>query len=782
MKNPLTKRLPRSLKSDFGKYAVIFIFITGMIAFVSGFLVASHSMRIAYDDSFTTYNIEDGNLEFTEKPSDEILDEIADGKLRFYENYYKEESLLEKDSTLRIFAKRTEIDLECLMSGAFPAADDEIAIDRLYAENNNFAVGDTLRISGHSYRISGLVALSDYSALFSSPANMMFDAIKFGVAIVTDDAFAAIRDVHLHYSYSWKWNTPPANDKAKKDASDDLLDRVTDVLKANAEDEAEALVTEAIQNGQDPSAVKMPDFLSVNQYIPAYSNQAIIFTGSDISGDAMMFLVFLYILVAIIAFVMAITTSNTITQEATVIGTLRASGYTRGELIRHFMLLPAVITLIGAVIGNVLGYTLLKERMAGIYYRSYCLTTYKTVWNADAFIETTVMPVILMLLINYLVIRSKMHLSPLRFMRGDLSTSKRKKAFKLNTKIPILHRFRLRVFFQNIPNYIVLLFGLFLADIILLFGVMFTPILNEMGDNITEHMIADYQYVLKTPEDTEISGAEQYNMTSLRTPADSVLEEDVSIYGFEPDSRYAPAMPEDPDSVIISNCYAEKHHVAVGDTVTLHEQYGDGVYSFRVSGIVYYPAGLAMFMEQKQFRNTFDLEDDAYTGYLSDEPLTDLTDDNIAAQITADDMTKVSRQLISSMGGIASGFKVFGVIMFVLMIYLLSKIIIERNSQAISMVKILGYSGGEINSLYVFATTVVVILGFVVSLPLCDRLMEVIIHLAMSRYPGWFEYHTQPKLLVCILLLGILSYAVVAVLLLHKIKRIPMSDALKSQE
>ena len=45
MRNPLWKRLPRELKSDFGKYIVIFLFMTLTIGFVSGFLVADDSMQ-----------------------------------------------------------------------------------------------------------------------------------------------------------------------------------------------------------------------------------------------------------------------------------------------------------------------------------------------------------------------------------------------------------------------------------------------------------------------------------------------------------------------------------------------------------------------------------------------------------------------------------------------------------------------------------------------------------------------------------------------------------------
>ena len=40
MKNPLRKRLPRELKDEFGKYLVIFLFMTLTIGLVSGFLVA----------------------------------------------------------------------------------------------------------------------------------------------------------------------------------------------------------------------------------------------------------------------------------------------------------------------------------------------------------------------------------------------------------------------------------------------------------------------------------------------------------------------------------------------------------------------------------------------------------------------------------------------------------------------------------------------------------------------------------------------------------------------
>ena len=198
MKNPLNKRLPRELKSEIGKYIVLFVFLAGMIAVVSGFLVASNSMSTAYNESFKKYNIEDGNFELYIEADDKLIEKLEAEKVTVYKNYYIEEDTKEIDSVLRIFKNREEINKVCIMNGRLPISSDEIAIDRMYADNNSLSVGDTLTVGGKKLKIIGLVALSDYSALYSNPSDMMFDAVKFGVAVMTEDGFEGFGDTHLH--------------------------------------------------------------------------------------------------------------------------------------------------------------------------------------------------------------------------------------------------------------------------------------------------------------------------------------------------------------------------------------------------------------------------------------------------------------------------------------------------------------------------------------------------------------------------------------------------------
>ena len=79
---------------------------------------------------------------------------------------------------MRFFKNREKVNKVCLMKGEMPSGQGEIAIDRMYADNNSLKVGDTLIRCEKSWKITGLVALSDYSALFQNNNDSMFDSVS----------------------------------------------------------------------------------------------------------------------------------------------------------------------------------------------------------------------------------------------------------------------------------------------------------------------------------------------------------------------------------------------------------------------------------------------------------------------------------------------------------------------------------------------------------------------------------------------------------------------------
>ena len=108
MKNPLYKRLLRELKSEFGKYLVIFLLMTLTIGEISGFLVADESMIKAYNDSFTLYNVEDGNFALQTKADSALKQQLEALDITIYDLIYTDR-ILSNDSTLRIFQNREQV-------------------------------------------------------------------------------------------------------------------------------------------------------------------------------------------------------------------------------------------------------------------------------------------------------------------------------------------------------------------------------------------------------------------------------------------------------------------------------------------------------------------------------------------------------------------------------------------------------------------------------------------------------------------------------------------------
>lgn len=772
MKSPLRKRIPRELRAEFGKYLVVLILMISTIGFVSGFLVADGSMIQAYNEGFEKYNIEDGNFRVKKELTSFQEKEITANEVTLYENFYIEQSV-DNGSTMRFFKNRKDVNRVCLMKGKLPESTDEIAIDRMYADNNHISVGDVLISGGKKWKVTGFVALSDYSCLFQNNNDSMFDAVKFAVSVVTPEGFETLNQDKLQYSYSWQYDTSPKTEGQEKKIADKFMESL----------------------GKE---------VSLNSFVPRYQNQAIKFTGNDMGSDKAMIIVLLYIVIVIMAFVFGITISNTIRREAGVIGTLRASGYTKSELIHHYMALPVIITLVGALIGNILGYTVMKNVCASMYYGSYSLPTYVTIWNADAFWMTTLVPILIMLVVNCGVLCHKLRLSPLKFLRRDLSGKKQTKALPLSPKLGFFHRFRLRVIFQNMSNYAVLFVGIVFANLLLFFGLLLPSTLNHYQQEIKSNMLAKYQYMLDVPvsavtgDDSENvlellqyymgtktlnDDAEAFSAYSLNTLPSRYKTDEVLLYGIKKSSKYIDVDFDDSDEVYISGAYAEKFQLEPGDKITLKEKYEKKKYTFTVKGIYNYSGALCVFMPQKQLNDTFNLGNYYFSGYFSNSKITDINKKYIGSVVDLEALTKVSRQLTVSMGGMMNLINGFAIGIFIVLIYLLSKIIIEKNAQSISMAKILGYTNGEIGKLYIWSTTIVVVICLLLSLPIEKAIMGVVFReMMLSSVSGWIALWIDPKIYLKMFFIGIGTYAVVSLLEYRRIRRIPMDEALKNAE
>lgn len=898
MRNPLFKRIPKELMSDWHKYIVIILFMVLMIGLVSGMYVGHDSMLGAIEEGRESLHLEDGSFELKEKASAELLSEISTGDqadvrqyfidkgnkeadeevakaveeelhkqveesigemvraqcerygitdeqmiesqiktaleenfedalkeakksdeyktavedayekaheevikavdekwdeiaeeyglndegfapvpVTVYEHFYRNEKEDydndgKEDATIRIFQSDDEIDQAAFLEGRAPQSADEIAIDRMHASNVGVKVGDAIMVGDRKLKVVGLLSYVNYLTLHESNTDLMFDAFGFDVAMVTPECFDTLRS-RVHYSYTYLYEKKPEGKEEEADAAKRLL---------------KSLITQTLVEDNE-----------IEDFLPEYLRQASNFAPSDIEGDTAGTGILCYILIAVIAFIFAITISNTIEKEATVIGTLRASGYTKGELIAHYMSMPFLVTLIGAAIGNLVGYTVFQDVAVDLYYESYSLPSCQTVWSSYALVKTTIIPLVLMFFINLYVIIKKLQFSPLKFLRHDLKKTKRAKA----RRIPawkFLARFRLRIVFQNLPDYLVMIFGVIFIELMLCFAFGVPDSLANYSDKASSMVFAKYQYMLMGDKDedgnlieTSEESAEKFSMVSLQYPKDhnakfragfgSGGDESVTVYGIQPGSRYVGI--DDGitgNEVYVSSAFAAKFGLKKGDSISLHEEYANKTYQFSVCGIKEYDGGIAVFMTNEGFNRMFDKKDGDFSGYFSEKEIKDIEEQSIATVVTADDITKVTRQLNHSMGGMFEVFKYVLVILAASLIYLLTKIIIEKNENSISMVKILGFLNGEIASLYIVPTAIIVTAISVLSFGVGFYLMIYIFKVFMFSMDGWFEFYMKPASMVLSVVYLLVGYAFVSMIDYFRIKRIPMSEALKNVE
>lgn len=990
MRNPLTKRIPRELAKDAAKYIAIFIMMVLLISMCSGMRVGNESLKKAYYDSFEIYNIEDGHIVF-DKQLPESLKNTLEEKIgmKLYDGYYFDETMSETGADIRVYKQTSEVNKPCLLSGELPAADNEIAIDRVFAKNNDINVGDKMTLNGKELTVTGFVALPNYSTLYENNTDAMFDSINFSIAVMTDSGFGSVGSKNLSYNYAWQYNKEYKDDIEAAELSEKFLDVIEDELTAydeaivekqvdeitdklekaseeyadiykerfenkieevtetvktgaeeygklyktaleekirsvaenvqkGAEEYAALLMTgkqptkadlsvdvddfafrmiensvqaamsgteytapseqeflaqykdsvkkptqadlsvetddftfkmiedtvSAMLSGEEPSApsedefkdaylktiekptkdelsVPLDDFLfgiiedgvdaeingeeyempadeefedeidktdiiSVDDYVPRYLNMAVIFSIDDIGGDEAGTMVMVYMMIALIAFIFAVTISNTVVSEAGVIGTLRASGYTKGEMIRHYMALPIIVTFIAAVAGNIIGYTVMKDFCVDLYLNSYSLTTYVTVWDASAFILSTVVPIVLMLIINFAVLISKLKLSPLKFLRRDLRKNNNKKAFRLNTKIPFKTRFSLRILLTNLPGYIIMIIGILFSSILISFGDMMPRMMTDYKEIVIRDMISEYQYIVYDYEEAgEVSDeqAEKFAMSSFDYSKEGFLTDSISVYGVSENSRYVSAnIPE--GTALISTGISQKYGLSEGDIITLDEKYKrDSSYEIKIGGVYDYESSLAMFMDLDDYNSTFGKDKDYFTGYFSNKELTELDPDDVASVITASDYTKLSNQLMTSMGGMMDLFKWFGAFFFIIVIYVLCKQVIERNFQSIALTKILGFRNSEIAGLYIVSTSIAVLVGLLISIPFIDVAMKTIFTgYLYTMMTGYIPCIISPITYTVTFVTGVACYAAVALLQMRKVAKVSKSEALKNVE
>ena len=396
-----------------------------------------------------------------------------------------------------------------------------------------------------------------------------------------------------------------------------------------------------------------------------------------------------------------------------------------------------------------------------------------------------------MLLINYTYLIKSLKYSPLDFLRHSISKKKYRKIqpFKAAS---FKTRFRVRVLINSIGDYIIMAIGIFTISLLLFYAFSASPTFDKFSKASSTGLVSKYQYILKSPVPLKAIGsdssikeqAEKFTISSasvyMRIRKNN---EEISTMGISDDSRYFKELrlPKDEKHVVISDGLAKKAEKDVGDYIKIKNEITGKTQKYKISAIFKYEPALTAFFPREQMNKILGKEEDYFNGYLSDEKL-EINERFLATTVDKETVSDAGKTLKNIVGPMIDVFTYASLTFFFVFIFILTKIIINKNRLSIAYLKIFGYMRREISLIYIMPTTVVLILTFILSWPLQKKLLGYISFVAFSKFAGYFELAISNTLFFKAFGYALLIYILVCIGQVYNISKINYGEVLKNRE
>lgn len=283
-------------------------------------------------------------------------------------------------------------------------------------------------------------------------------------------------------------------------------------------------------------------------------------------------------------------------------------------------------------------------------------------------------------------------------------------------------------------------------------------------------------------DDSTLAQVEKFSAITLQVPrriGDS--SEAVTVYGIEPGSKYWTYANVSNGHVVAGEGLLAKCDVELGEAFSALDRSTNEGYELTVDATCNNGCDLNIYMSIDDFNRLFGRETDEFNGYASDVSLP-LDERYVASDLTPDKMRSMADQMQDSMGQIMTLIVCMVIPIYVVLMYLLTKTVIDRSARAISYMKVFGYHDREIERLYLRTITVIVVLSLVLNVPLLIEAFKLLLTYMMADYSGNFVIQMPLGIMAREVGLGFLTYLVVVCLHIRAIRKVSLSLALKVQE
>lgn len=836
MQKVLRKRIWRDFKSNLPRYLALSLLIILAMYLVVSLVGAAETIIRGSENADSRQCVEDGDFSLFVPMKDEEMEDLEAHGVTIEPQFYMDYEI-DEDHTIRIFANRDEVNRIDLVKGTLAEKGNELVVERQFAEKNDISAGDVITFGGREFTVTGIGTTPDYDNVLKSLGDTGCDCLHFGTGFVAADVYDTLRAEEKsikseEYYYAYRLNGAMTDDELKDrlenleftsgdvedpffqeywdrtmGKKDDLTDGIQELLDGakelkelkafddgiieytdgtkEAEDGSNELL-DGIQELKDETDDMIDDIFSEDAqnlmtFVKAGDNARI----QAASGDQELYrsvgTIAGAILLILISYVLSVFVVHSIDQESAVIGALYALGVKRKNLMAHYVTLPTVITFVSGLIGTLLGYSSLGVPIQmQDCYNYYSLPDLDVIYMPYLFIYGIVVPPVISIIVNSLVIRKRLSKPVLTMIRNEQKVGNGKD-IKLGN-MSFMNLFKIRQMLRESRTGFTVVFGMFVSLLLAMMSLeIYTYCANVNRDYVNDTKY-EYMYTYKYPtEEVPEGGYEAYAKTLKKKIYGYNF--DITVMGLTENNPFFDVNLSDSSSkVAISSSIAYKYGLDVGDTLTLKDDEADKIYAFEIASVAQYAPSFMVFMPYDKALELFDEPENYFNVVFSDHAL-DVETGRLYATTTKTDVKKAAGIFSDIMQGMILTIGGVSVLIFIVVMYLMMKVMIDRSSFNIALIKIFGYRNKEVKKMYLDGNFYIITIGALISIPLTKWIMDVAYEPAFVPNIACGIDKSFPFWMYLAIFAGILIlYFIINHLLIRRIRKMVPAEVLKNRE
>ena len=525
------------------------------------------------------------------------------------------------------------------------------------------------------------------------------------------------------------------------------------------------------------------DIDNLTQFLIAADNPRIDAAAGDVVINRFAGILAGIILMVLFTYVISVFVIHNIEKESSVIGALYALGVTRGQLLFHYLLNPMLISFLGGTVGCILGFSEYGTGwQMGDSIAYYSLPPMRIVTPGYLLFYSLIMPPVTAAVVNYLVINKKLKRTALSLLRNEQTAGKASRIQNMNLgNMKFLLRFQIRQMLREIRSAFAVVIGMFICLLILMMSIDCAVLCINFGNACLEETKYAYMYTYKYPTEDVPEGGTPAYVENLKKEAYG-YNLDVTVLGIDDGNPYFPIVTADKkNEIVISSAAAQKFGVKVGDKLVLSDEVNERDYAFTVKDIVSFTSGVYVFLDRGVMQELFDQEDDYYNVVFADRAL-DIDNGRLYATVSKENVEESSQIFTDMMGPMVVMLVAISALIFMIVMYLMMKVMIDRSAFSISLMKVFGYRRREIRRLYLDGNFYVILLGALICVPLAKWSMDLVYPYCIANVAIGMDIKFTPQIYIMIYGGIWLCYIVINFLLVGRLNKLVPAEVLKNRE